>query len=432
MFLRPQHFQQQVRYLEELVEARAAGLRSFSWGFASLQLDEPALTLGKLAIQRARGVLPDGTPFAIPEDDDPPAPVDVPEELREAPVYLCLPLRRAGTLEVAEGPTPGGLPRVLVAEDEVRDSNAGIESVAPVRVGRLALRLLTEAERREEYAGLGCARVIERRTDGKVLLDESYLPPVLDCQALPRLSGFMRELQGLLHHRAEALADRVAAPGRGGTAEVADFLMLQAINRYEPLVAHFASLAGLHPEVLYRLVVEMAGELATFSTKDRVSPALPVYRHDDLHGTFAPVMAFLRQALSMVLEQNAIPLPLEERRFGVRVSAISDRSLLTQATFVLAVGADMPTEEIRKRLPRQITLGAVERLRDLVNHHLRGVAVHPLPVAPRQLPFRSGYVYFELERTGDYWEQLKGSGGFGLHIAGEFPGLKLEFWAIKG
>jgi len=30
------------------------------------------------------------------------------------------------------------------------------------------------------------------------------------------------------------------------------------------------------------------------------------------------------------------------------------------------------------------------------------------------------------------WDQLKDSGGIAMHVAGEFPGLALEFWAIRG
>jgi type VI secretion system protein ImpJ len=30
------------------------------------------------------------------------------------------------------------------------------------------------------------------------------------------------------------------------------------------------------------------------------------------------------------------------------------------------------------------------------------------------------------------WDQLKTSGGVALQVAGEFPGLTMEFWAIRG
>ncbi|MNC92830.1 hypothetical protein D3C83_93360 [compost metagenome] len=87
---------------------------------------------------------------------------------------------------------------------------------------------------------------------------------------------------------------------------------------------------------------------------------------------------------------------------------------------------------MRRRFPAQLRLGPVERIRDLVNLNLPGVPVHPLPVAPRQIPFHAGFVYFELDQSNELWEQLKTSGGVALQAAGEFPGLALEFWAIRG
>jgi type VI secretion system protein ImpJ len=29
------------------------------------------------------------------------------------------------------------------------------------------------------------------------------------------------------------------------------------------------------------------------------------------------------------------------------------------------------------------------------------------------------------------WRQLESSGGLAMHIAGDFPGLELEFWSIR-
>ncbi|HCT06852.1 MAG TPA: type VI secretion system baseplate subunit TssK, partial [Pseudomonas sp.] len=54
-----------------------------------------------------------------------------------------------------------------------------------------------------------------------------------------------------------------------------------------------------------------------------------------------------------------------------------------------------------------------------------------LPVAPRQLPFHAGFTYFELDRSSEYWQLLSQSAGFAMHIAGVFPGLDMQFWAIR-
>jgi type VI secretion system protein ImpJ len=73
----------------------------------------------------------------------------------------------------------------------------------------------------------------------------------------------------------------------------------------------------------------------------------------------------------------------------------------------------------------------VDRIKDLVNLQLPGVTMRSLPVAPRQLPFHAGSHYFELERQGELWKQIERSGSLVLHVAGDFPGLELELWAIR-
>jgi len=129
-------------------------------------------------------------------------------------------------------------------------------------------------------------------------------------------------------------------------------MMLQLCNRYEPVLTHLAATVGqMHPEAFYQVAVALAGELATFTESRKRPVVFPPYRHDDLQATFRPVMAALRQALSAVLEQNAVPIPLQERKFGIRVGPIVDRSLLNNTTWVLAVKAQMPAETLRRSFP---------------------------------------------------------------------------------
>jgi type VI secretion system protein ImpJ len=175
----------------------------------------------------------------------------------------------------------------------------------------------------------------------------------------------------------------------------------------------------------------MAGEFATFLDTRRPT-AYPAYRHDDLQRSFAPVVADLRRALSAVLEATAIAIPLRDARHGVRVGPITDRSILRASNFVMTVQADVQAEQLRRLFPSQVKIGAVEHIRELVNVALPGIAVRPLPVAPRQLPFYAGATYFELDRASPHWQQMQNSGGFAIHVSGDFPNLRLELWAIRG
>ena len=56
LFLRPQHFQQQERYLEAYIEGRAATLHPYSWGLTELEIERDLLGIGKLGLRRARCV----------------------------------------------------------------------------------------------------------------------------------------------------------------------------------------------------------------------------------------------------------------------------------------------------------------------------------------------------------------------------------------
>lgn len=431
LFLQPQHLQQQERYLERLVRTSIAGLVPFGYGLTSLEVDTDLLTLGKFGLRAASGLLPDGTPFSIPTDVEHPQPIDLPETLRNAVVHLVLPARQPGAVEAAPAGRTETAARFAVFEHEATDTNADYQSVATVPIGKLRLRFSVD-DSPAGFVGVGLARVLEVRADKSVMLEEGYIPPVLACSASGLLAGFVTQLQGLLHHRAESLAGRVSETATRGAAEIADYLLLQLCNRYEPLVTHLAAAVGqLHPEPLYRVCVSLAGELATFTEGGKRPPVFPPYRHDDLYATFRPVIASLRQSLSAVLEQTAVPIPLQTRAYGIRVGPIMDRSLVTDATWVLAAKAQVPAETLRRNFPNQTKIGPVEQIRELINVALPGIAIRALPVAPRQLPYYAGTSYFELDRSSPYWAALARSGGVAIHITGEVPGLELECWAIR-
>lgn len=432
MFLQPHHFQQHDRYLEHLVGAAAAIGTPHPWGIQHLKVDEDLLAMGKVALVEAKGLLPDGTPFDLPGDDPPPPVLELDESVKDQIVYLTLPLRQPGLVEAGDPDSTDATLRYRSHTQEVRDNHTGQQQTeTPVEIGALDLRLRLQRDDRNGLAYIGLVRVLECRADKQIVLDDAYIPPCVDFKASSRLAGFVNELQGLFHHRGETLAARVSGSGRGGVAEWADFLLLQVVNRLEPLITHLDKIEGLHPELLYRQLLPIAGELTTFTTREKRPPEFPVYRHDDLAGTFTPVMLALRQALSSVLEERAISIPIQERKFGFRVAPLNDRTLLADANFVLAAHAKVNAEVLRSRFPAQVKIGPVEKIQDLVKLALPGIALRPLPVAPRQIPFHSGFVYFELDRNSDLWEQLEQSSGFSLHIGGEFPDLELEFWAIR-
>src|SRR3546814_1723240 len=68
---------------------------------------------------------------------------------------------------------------------------------------------MLESDLGDEWLGLGVVKVVERRADNRVVLDDRYIPPWLAAGGHPLLLGFVQELYGLLNTRSEALAMRL-------------------------------------------------------------------------------------------------------------------------------------------------------------------------------------------------------------------------------
>jgi type VI secretion system protein ImpJ len=443
LFLRPQHFQQAERFVEKLFGEGARQLQACAYGFSRIELDQELAKLGKVGVAAIEGMFPDATPFSVPNDADIPTPLEIPDAAKDSIISLALPLRRPGMPSMALKPNQANaLVRYHAADFDARDAVADLDSGpdarnATMQIGKLNLSLRLAQDLTPAYASLAVARVVEKRPDGRLVFDEEFFPPVLDCRAAPRLYDYIKEVYGLLRHRAQALADRVAQPGSKGVAEFADFLLLQLCNRLQPVLAHLANRTPLHPESLYSQLLPLAGELATFVRKDRRSPEFEPYRHDALWDTFLPVMEEIRRGLTAILDSAAVAIPLEDMTRGYYVGRVQDVELLRNSIFVLAVNAQMPAETLRARFPRESQIGARERIQALVNAQIPGITLRPLPVAPRQIPFHAGYTYFELDKSRrpndpvDYWKELESQRMVVLHVAGDYPELNLQLWGIR-
>lgn len=432
LFLQPHHFQQADRHVDALVAGLAARAAPYLWGVSALDIDEDALKIGRFSIRAASGLTPDGAVFRVPQADDHPPALEVPPGVKDTIVHLTVPQHRQGAMAVDLTGVEMSAARLRVAELEVTDTMGTGRKPVTLAVGKLRLQLALDTDDLADRVAIPVARIIEVRPDQEVVLDKAFAPSVLDLRAAPALAGFLREMEGLLGHRMTALAGRLSQSGPArGAAEVQDMLLLMVVNRWVPVLRMLAETENLHPLAFYRDCLALAGELASFMAAEKHPPAFPPYRHHDLTETFQPVMRVLRRYLSAVLEQNAVAIPLDPRKYGISVGLIADRKLIGTSAFYLAVSADLPAEGIRRHFAGQAKIGPVEEIRQLVNSALPGITLRPLPVAPRQIPYHAGVVYFELDPDSPYWGRMTTSGGVAVHVSGDYPGLKMELWAVR-
>jgi type VI secretion system protein ImpJ len=423
--VRPQHMQQQQRWFEVAFEDQIRRA-PYSWGVISLDLDPSFLPLGKVGIAHCRAVLPDGTAIEIPGRDPGPDPISIPPDIANRLVRLAVPAR------AGDGPEVGVAgARYRLMQQQARNST-GASQIGEVSVGLPNLGLILEGESDGELVSMPLARIERVDASGQVLLDSNFVPPSVRLGAHPLFAAFAREITGMLAGHGNLLAARIdPSRANASVAGMIDFALLHLINTYEPLFASFARTPDLPPYELHRAALMLGGALATFSRTDRRPSAMPDWLHADPGPSLTQLAKIVRDLLSVLTIDTAIALPLEFRGQGLFVSTIADRGLLSGASFVLVVSASVDPEQLRASLPSQAKIAPAESIREIVRLQLPGIALRPMPVAPREIPYRSGSVYFELDRRSEFWPKLQASPAFVLHIGADIPGLMLEFWAIR-
>ncbi|WP_109125973.1 type VI secretion system baseplate subunit TssK [Dyella sp. C11] len=431
LFVKPQHFQQQQRALEHHANQRIGAVSEHLYGFSELEINQEYLSFGKIAIVRARGVMPDGSVFDLPNDQAPPVPLAITDaSTANQVVYLTLPMKSDGVLEV-QWPDSYAQTRYAVCVEEIRDTHSQEGDYVSMDVASLNLQLTLERDDRSAFTGIALCRILDRRPDGSLILDESFYPTSLSLNAVPPLHRFLSETAALMRERAKNIAERIGSPGQSGVADVTDFNLLQVLNRLHPYFLHLSRLRHVHPEQLYVAFSQACGEMVTFTDEGRLPDEYPAYQHDNLRVSFRMLEETLRRSLSTVLQPRAVSLPIIRQQYGVLTAAVQDRSLMISAEFILAVRARMPLDKLRQQFVQQAKVASMEKLGELVNLQLPGIPLSPLPVAPRHLPFHAGFTYFQLDRTHPSWHMMRDTAGFGFHIAGDFPELELQFWAIR-
>ncbi|WP_297327549.1 type VI secretion system baseplate subunit TssK [uncultured Bartonella sp.] len=432
-FIRPNHFQQQSRYHDYVIRRRGDAINAYQCGLESIEINHENLLHGRISIVNASGIFPDRTVFEIPGETPPPQPLDVGDAtIINEVIYLCLPLWTNGIPEILTDESAEESARLHVFNQETRDVTSDDADPWEIEIGQLRLSLLTEQSDRSSYSCIPICKVKEKRNDGSIVLDNDFMPMSYDIDAIPQLHHALDDFTGLLSQRAQQIAKRLGGLSQGGVADVADFMLLQTINRLSPTFRHLSTIQRVHPERLYELLAGAAGELATFTHEGRLPDSWPIYNHESPQICFHPLIASLRKSLSVMLEPNAIALPLKKLKYGILTSPISERKIIETCVFVLAVKAAMPLDKLSKIFPSQVKISSIEKIRELVQSHLPGVKVQALPTAPRQLPYHADYTYFLLDHNSIGWKEIIKSSGFAFHIAGEFPELEMQFWAIRG
>lgn len=437
MLLTPHHFQQWDNYYEELLNSRLASLAPHEWGILEFQANGEAITNGSVDVIRCRGVMPDGLLISIPETDPAPPvrPIEghFPGDVDRVGVHLAIPGKRAGAANFQRSGGPSDeMIRYGQTAGAAADETTG-ENEQQLAFALCNLRLLFDDELNEGYSSIKIAE-LQRTATGQVKLAENYIPPALNIKASQWLDSMLRQLLEVLITKSSSLGEqrrqRTASLADFTTSEVAVFWLLHTVNKAIPSFAHLFHLRVVHPERLYMVMAELAGELMTF-TPDRHPKDIVRYEHTDLYETFSRLSLLILDLLETVIPTRFVAIPLEKVREALYAGRVVDERLLKDAGFYLGVRADIPEAQVIERVPRVIKVASRDTIDVVIGSALPGVTLIHASPPPAPIPTRPKFHYFQLDTSGMFWERIAGSKALAVYVPEEFKNETIEMYAVK-
>jgi type VI secretion system protein ImpJ len=435
MHLAPHHFQVQSRYSEDSIQFAASALCFEPYGFVGFGLDSEALRNGTLSLLHARGLLPDGMPFQMPDSDPLPAPRTIadlfPPTRDKVTVLLAIPERKPGGVNCAQSPEEAGWTRYTAESRNVPDETTGRDE-KPVAVGRKNFSLLLDMELRDGVLGLPLA-VLMRDGSGHFIFDPEFIPPLTTIAASDRLMHLLKRLIEILDDKSASLAKGSAATARTwaeySTRDVAHFWLLHTVNAALAPLREMYNSRHVHPERVYVQMLRLAGALCTFAI-DSHPRDLPLYNHRDLGGCFGALDHHIRAHLETVVPTNVISIPLRKTENYFFEGDIIDQRCLDRARWIFSIRSATGEVEIISKTPQLVKICSKLFVPKLVERALPGMGLTHLSTPPSSISAQVDAHYFSVSRSGPCWEHIVQTRQVGVYVPGDLPDPELELLVI--
>lgn len=427
LFLQPQHFQLQDRYIQSLTMPLQTFLQPHFWGIGNLKIQDAAL--GNLSLQVLQGQFqfPDGSYVSFP-DNGLIAPRSFSEDWLEGdkPLGILLGLRKWNP--TGENVTVlSSLDNVnevatrfvtTTAPEEAQDLYQGGKS-AQVKRLYYVLKIFWDSEEDQlgDYELIPLARIL--RQGEQIVRSSRFFPPCLSIKAIEPLMTLITEIRDQLASRSHLLEaykrERGIHTAEFGAQDTIFLLALRSLNRYIPLLFQITEAQTVHPWTVYGLLRQIIGELSSFSETVNVlgehengTVLVPPYNHRKLHTCFLSAQNVLLRLLDEITAGPEYMLPLTYD--GTYFSGELSKSMFdSHNRFYLVLATEKEPGQILQSFAALAKIGSRESLPLLIARALPGVKVKHMETPPQELPRRRGSLYFQIDHHGDLWQQVQHS-----------------------
>ena len=450
LFLQPQHFQLEDRYLQHLFKPVYKFLHPCLWGINGLEIAQEALNGGTFSLIKGEFLFPDMSYVEVSANALCEARLfeDAWGEAGQ-PLTVYVGLKKFKTegenvtvLESLDDLTAVTTRFVTTAApDEIQDMHQS-GPVAQVKRLFYVLKLFFETEKEQlgDYTLMPIARL--QRKGEKVVLSEQFIPPVLNVAGSTVLFKLVTDIRDQLAARIHQLEgykkERGIHTAEFGARDMVFLLALRSLNRYVPMLNHLTESGGAHPMDIYSVLRQLTGELSSFSTQINLSDTdtedsglLPAYHHEAAWDCFARARSLITKLLDEITAgpEYVLELAYDGAYFA---SEMSPTIFEGRNRFYLVFETEQAPEPFIASLETISKLSSREALPILIARSLPGLTLEHLSSPPQELPRRPGSLYFKINHHGEQWAQVQKGNNIALYWDAAPEDLKVELMVTGG
>ncbi len=430
MKLNPHHFQQADRYNQYYINSRINLLNPNYWGLSEIQIDAAALSSGSFNLVKCTGIMPDGLFIDMPINDPLPKTRSFedlfPATAEKIDVFLSLPIENisGNNCNMSEN-ADSEHSRFNLQSVEMLDYNSGTNP-RPIGIVKPNFQFKFGEESLEDFSSIKIGQ-INRSADGKFTMDQNFIVPSISISASEVLQNYMREVLGALVSKSKELRKlaSVRKPELSIT-QVEILLMLQTVNTYIPLLNYYYATKNIHPESLYILFLNLAGQLSTYLNLGIKTGEFPAYEHKHLTEIFNEVVNDISTMLNVqkTIERRDIVIPLRKQADTLYVGQLSPAHISAQ--FFISVTSSMSEKKIITELPKNIKISAYEEIFAVQQAGVQGVTIEYIARPPAGVEVNEKAHYFKINKEGRFWDKIVKKNNIAFFIAAEFKSLQME------
>ena len=447
LFLKPQHFQ--------LTDAHTAGMNRhlldtvlpFGWGVQQIDIQPTALGRGSVQVNSLSMVLQDGSFVQFPGNAViHPRSFEKDWTYRDKPLTIYAGLRSfsdqgKNVTTVSSLDAEGDTRFLSIADPEEVPDLYGEGPAASVKTLYFNVRLFwdNEIENLEHYNLVPVAQVLWE--GGVIKVSPSFIPPSLSLSTSRNLSNLVQEIRNECASRSRQLEEFKSPRDQKTEGMDAGYMIyilaLRTLNRYVPLLYHYAESNPVHPWVLYGTLRQMVGEVSTFSDRvnflgetDLSGEPLPPYDHEDIWGCLTKAQTVLFTLLNNLTVGPDLIIRLEKSDESYN-GTLSQSFFSPRTRYYLVVKTEGDPERDISSFMDNAKVGPPSIMSSLVRRALPGVELTSMSGPPQGLPRRLNAQYFRIEPHDTVWAAIRQEEAIQVYWPGAPEGSMIDLIGVR-